>query len=98
MFERNKTQNITSLLLLLFVLFIETTAYASAPDSGELLHEGNCQHCHQPEVYTRPDRMVNNLSQLKQRVKQCELMNDLMWFEEEVDAVTSYLNKNFYLF
>jgi hypothetical protein len=41
---------------------------------------------------------VKNFSQLKQRVKQCELMNDYMWFEEEVDAVTSYLNKNFYLF
>lgn len=98
MCKANLKQNTTSLLLLLFVLFTGTTSYASAPDSGKLLHEENCQRCHQSEVYTRPDRMVKNFPQLKQRVKQCELMNDLMWFEEEVDAVSSYLNQNFYLF
>jgi|APSaa5957512535_1039671.scaffolds.fasta_scaffold60202_2 hypothetical protein len=87
-----------SLFLSLFVLMTESTSYASAPDSGELLHRENCQRCHQAEVYTRPDRVVKNFPQLKQRVKQCELMNDLMWFEEEVDAVSSYLNRNFYLF
>ena len=87
-----------NLLLSLLVLITESTSYASAPDVGELLHTENCQSCHQAEVYTSPDRIVKNFPQLQQRVKQCELMNDLMWFEEEVDAVTSYLNQNYYLF
>ena len=82
----------------LLVLVTGSTSYASAPDVGELLHRENCQSCHQAEVYTRPDRIVKNFPQLKERVKQCELMNDFMWFEEDVDAVTSYLNNNFYLF
>jgi mono/diheme cytochrome c family protein len=92
----DKMKNIA--LATLLVLFTHTAAYASAMDNGEILHDGNCQRCHQAEIYTKPDRVVKNLPQLKQRVKQCELMADLMWFEEEVDDVTLYLNKIFYLF
>ena len=84
----------------LFVIFSihQTVSSASAPDNGKILHDEHCQSCHLPEIYNKADRMVKNPVELKERVKQCELMNELLWFEEDVDDVTSYLNQHYYLF
>ncbi len=71
---------------------------ASAINAGEILHKEHCQECHQNDIYESPDRKVENLSQLNERVKQCELMNELLWFDEDVNDVTSYLNQNYYRF
>ena len=54
--------------------------------------------CHQAEIYTRENRKIKTLEQLKKQVQQCELVNELAWFEEEVDDVTFYLNATYYLF
>ena len=85
-------------ILLVLLLSAQVPSYADDVDRGELLHNDHCQRCHQRDIYNKPDRKVENLSQLKQRVKQCELVNDLLWFEEEVNDVTAYLNAHFYLF
>ena len=42
--------------------------------------------------------MVNNFKQLHERVVQCEIMAELMWFDEEIEDVTAYLNNEFYKF
>ena len=67
-------------------------------DHGKQLHEKNCMGCHSTEVYTRENRMVNNFPELKMRIRQCELANDLTWFDEDIDAVVNYLNAAFYKF
>ncbi len=54
--------------------------------------------CHQPEIYTSNNRKVSTFVQLRKKVEQCELINELAWFEEEVDDVTAYLNATYYLF
>jgi mono/diheme cytochrome c family protein len=87
-----------SLFLSILFLSVQEPSYSDDVDRGELLHDENCLRCHQSEIYNKPDRKVESLSKLKQRVKQCELMNDLLWFEEEVNDVTAYLNAHFYLF
>ncbi|MFT5395975.1 MAG: hypothetical protein ACI85N_001163, partial [Gammaproteobacteria bacterium] len=33
-----------------------------------------------------------------ERIVQCEIMTELIWFEEEIDDVTAYLNESFYHF
>ena len=70
--------------------------YAQNEFDGKQLHDANCVSCHTPDIYTRNDRIVNNYRQLQERVRQCELANELTWFEEEIDAVISYLNTNYY--
>ncbi len=76
------------------------SALAQAFDSGngKTLHDENCVRCHNASIYTRPDREIKNYPLLRKRVAQCEVMAELMWFDEEVDAVTVYLNNAFYHF
>ena len=75
-----------------------TSLCAADIDRGEALHNEHCTRCHKPDIYTRSDRLINNLDALKERVKQCELANDLLWFEEDVEDVAAYLNSGFYQF
>jgi hypothetical protein len=72
--------------------------YALNEIDGQQLHDANCMSCHTTDIYMRADRIVNNFRQLEERVSQCELANELIWFDEEIDAVITYLNANFYHF
>ena len=66
--------------------------------NGKLLHDENCLRCHNESKYTREDRMIKNFQELHERIKQCELMAELTWFDEEIDDVAAYLNDQFYRF
>jgi len=72
---------------------------------GRALHDENCLSCHASltggdpnTLYTRPDHKVTSLDGLRKQVHRCELSLGLTWFDVEVDAVTEYLNRNFYKF
>ncbi|HSR62605.1 MAG TPA: cytochrome c, partial [Gammaproteobacteria bacterium] len=58
----------------------------------------HCVKCHSSDMYTRENRIVNSYDALKERIRQCELSNDLAWFEEEVEDVSAYLDEEFYRF
>ena len=72
--------------------------HAVDTEHGRQLHAINCTGCHSYEIYTREKRIVNNLTELKERIRQCELANDLTWFDEDIDAVVTYLNSTYYKF
>ena len=91
-------RKLASLVSFTLLLFTCCTGHTNDLDRGESLHGDHCQRCHKDEIYTRAERIVEDLPQLEQRVKQCELMNNLLWFDEEVNDVTAYLNAHFYLF
>lgn len=80
------------LLVLVFPL------YAQGVIDGKKLHEEHCLRCHQPDIYTREQRIVNSYAALAERVRQCELRNELTWFDEEINAVVEYLNTTYYHF
>ena len=67
-------------------------------DEGKDLYENNCTKCHGTEVFSREDRGIKSLEDLKSRVKQCSLAAQSNWFDEEINSVADYLNKNFYKF
>ena len=46
----------------------------------------------------RHPRLVNNLEELRARVRQCELVAEAGWFDEEVEAVVQYINDSYYRF
>ncbi len=53
----------------------------------------SCVRCHDDSMYTREDRKTQSYyASLRERVVQCEIMTELIWFEEEIDDVTAYLN------
>lgn len=79
-------------------LLLNSTAFAADIENGKSLYEANCTRCHGSEVFQRSNRMVNTKEQLIERIKQCELSNELTWFEEEITDVSAYLAQEFYRF
>jgi hypothetical protein len=90
--------NKTLLANLITLLLLSAPAYAFDSDNGKALHNENCVRCHDDSMYTREDRKTKSYSLLRERIVQCEIMTELIWFEEEIDDVTAYLNESFYHF
>ena len=88
----------TLLANLITLLLLAVPVHAFDSDNGKALHNENCVRCHDDSMYTREDRKTKSYSLLRERVVQCEIMTELIWFEEEIDDVTAYLNESFYHF
>ena len=73
-------------------------ALAVDPDRGRQLHDESCIRCHDAAMYRRPDRLVKDFETLRERVRQCELSAELLWFDEDVEDVAAYLDRTFYRF
>jgi mono/diheme cytochrome c family protein len=87
-----------------------TSALGWAPASamadaerGKALHAEHCVSCHVSltggdanGLYTRKERKVQSLDALRAQVRRCEQNLNLTWFDDDVDAVTQYLNEQFY--
>jgi len=88
------------ILIIAFLAGLSTGAWAEEPDpaAGQALVDRSCQTCHHSEVYTRGDRRIQNLGQLRSQVSRCEQNLGLKWFETDVDNVTAYLNQAYYRF
>lgn len=88
------------LQLSLATLLLIPAAQADAADTahGQALVQQHCMACHDNGVYTRPNRRVTSLDGLQKQVRRCELSLGLKWFDEDINAVTGYLNESFYKF
>lgn len=89
---------------LLLAGLIAAGGVAQAAD-GKALHDQHCMSCHKSmmdgdpnSIYTRDNRMISSLDGLRKQVRRCELSLGLQWFDDQVNAVTTYLNQNFYKF
>lgn len=80
------------------LLLVATPAQAEDMEAGKKLHEEHCTRCHASDIYTREKRIVNTYAELAERVRQCELSNELTWFDEEINAVVDYLDATYYRF
>jgi mono/diheme cytochrome c family protein len=88
-----------ALLPVSLALVTAPAAAASAAPSAQALYEQHCVKCHQSGVFTRPDRIITSLKALGgERVRWCETNTGQHWTDEEIAAVTTYLNDNFYHF
>lgn len=85
----------TGVLTALLISITTTPAHAT---DGKNIYQQGCSGCHGTEVFTRPDRKVKNLVELRNRVRQCSYAIESKWFDEEINAVTDYLNSAFYKF
>ena len=66
--------------------------------NAEIIHQEYCTTCHQPDIYNNTDSTIKTIPQLRTRVLSCSVNSNAVWFDEEVDAVTTYLNIDYYLF
>ena len=65
---------------------IAETSESEMIATGEALHQAHCTRCHDSQVYTRKNRMINQRSSLETHVQRCATNLDIVWFEEEVAA------------
>ena len=82
----------------LLTAFMAPPAGAADIEAGKQLVATHCYKCHGTEVYTRADRRVTTLPQLHSQVRRCELSLGLTWFDQDIENVADYLNKEFYRF
>ncbi|WP_295880801.1 cytochrome c [uncultured Thiohalocapsa sp.] len=65
---------------------------------AEALVQKNCTSCHGSEMYTREDRKIGSFSALETQVEACNTNLDTGMFPEEVKAVATLLNEEYYKF
>jgi len=81
------------------ILLVSTSLFSYDAENGkDLYHEAKCQKCHTSEDFTSQERKVRDLAKLHWRVKRCNYTMKAGWFDEDIDDVVEYLNKNFYKF
>ncbi len=88
----------TIVIATLVIGLSSANADESVITAGKELNEKSCVACHGSELYTRPDRRVTSREKLSTQVRFCKDQLQLQWFDEEVESVAEYLNKEFYHF
>lgn len=100
-----KSYSIT--LISTVLVFTSSLSPATAGDikSGKNLHDDNCMSCHTTimngkpnDIYTRKDRRIDSYEGLVNQVNRCESNLGIVWPENQVDDVVTYLNHTFYKF
>ncbi|MDH3978924.1 MAG: cytochrome c [Gammaproteobacteria bacterium] len=89
-----KTQYTTLLVLAVGA----NPVFAEDISHGKKLQQENCMSCHDDGMYTRENRKVTTPDGLQKQVRRCEQTLGLQWFDEDIDAVSDYLNDTFYKF
>lgn len=85
--------------VLLIVPVLMVPVCAAAESEGQRLHDQQCLSCHGTNVYTRPNRKIHSLNQLKAQVGRCiKSAAKVDLTPEQATAVIQYLNKTFYHF
>jgi mono/diheme cytochrome c family protein len=90
--------NAGRLAALLLAISVPPGTQAGDAERGKSLHDQQCTRCHDAAMYVRPQSTIRDFAALRERVQQCELAAELMWFEEDVDDVAAYLNRDYYRF
>lgn len=86
-------------LITVLSLFSATAMAKGDADNGKVLFDkADCQKCHGTDIFTKEDRKVTNLKELKDKVNVCDSQLSVNWFDDEVDDVVAYLNRDFYKF
>jgi cytochrome c553 len=86
----------TLILTILVGVFATGPLYAADTSHGKSLQEKNCMGCHDDAMYTRENRKVTSLGGLQKQIMRCEQSLGLQWFDDDVSAVTEYLNTSYY--
>jgi hypothetical protein len=89
------------IFLVLAMALLQTPVFAAVPgDSadGQRLHASNCTGCHDSGVYTRKDRMVRSLDDLKQQLQACSHAAKKDFSRVEMQNLVKFLNNTYYHF
>jgi len=80
------------------LVFAPCALAQDSPSRGQLLYDTHCIACHTTQVHWRDQRLASDWPTLKAQVRRFQGMAALQWSEDDVDAVTRYLNDSIYHF
>ena len=87
-----------ALFAAILVLSAAAHAQSTPPSRGQLLYDTHCIGCHTMQMHWRDQRLARDWATLKGQVQRFQGINNLGWSDEDVDAVTRYLNDTVYRF
>jgi cytochrome c-type biogenesis protein CcmH/NrfF len=87
-------------LLLIATPCISLSAEIDEPkmSRGELLYRNHCIECHNQQIHWREARIAKDTIGIKQQVTRWQDAIGVQWTEEEINDVTRYLNRTYYLY
>ena len=88
-------------LCISLAILLAPCAFAAVPGNsaaGKRLHDANCTECHDSGVYTRKDRTVHSLAELKHQLDGCSHAIKKEFSAAEAQDIIKYLNERFYHF
>ena len=80
------------------LLIFSSPLWAEGSESGAELYSANCTRCHGSETYAPGDRSVDSWDNLIKQVNNCNIMLEMSWFDEDIKAVSTHLNSEYYHF
>lgn len=83
---------------LVFCGALVSSTAASAQDRGELLYATHCGACHTAQMHWRAGRSATDWPSLKAQVRRWQTAASLAWTDDDVLAVSRYLNDSIYHF
>jgi len=91
---------VRSLMLMLAISAALGAVPAAAADTsqGRALYESRCDACHDKSVHHRSARKARNIGEIRHWVARWNSELGGAWKDDEIDAVTRYLNQRFYKF
>ncbi len=87
---------ILGVMLLAGALVTHTGARGASPVRGEGLYRNHCLSCHESIAHIRENRRARSLTDIRRWVARWAEELDLGWGADEVEDVTSYLNRTYY--
>lgn len=88
----------TPLAIALLTMASTSFAAGDATKGETLFSDAKCLICHGTEVFTAPDRIINDLTALEEQVRFCDTKLNANWFDEDIHDVVAYLNQQYYKF
>lgn len=71
---------------------------AAEAAQGRALYETRCGGCHDRSVHGRASRAAKSFDELRGYVVSWDRQTGALWRDDEIDAVTRYLNERYYRF
>ena len=100
MVRRRWGMPVAGLMTWLGLVMCAGQAVAAPPDAaqGRALYEIRCGGCHDRSVHMREARSARSFAQVHARVAHWDRQSGGLWRDDEIDAVTRYLNDRYYRF
>ena len=73
-----------------------TEAMSADAMRGRALYEARCSGCHDRSVHARAMRAARSFDEVRGYVVSWDRQIGTLWRDDEVDAVTRYLNERYY--